>query len=108
MRPCGVNLLTTPGSTRDSSLTKSCGAAPMSLSRSAIAASSLRSSPPCYGVVDHQDDDGANDRAHHAVEIEAGDAAGSDGSEYEPPNDRADDAEHDVEEEPFAGFVDDL
>ena len=59
-------------------------------------------------MVDHQDDDSADYCHHHAVEIEAGDAAGSDGSEDEAANNRADDAEHDVEEEAFAGFVDDL
>ena len=71
-------------------------------------ASSLISSSARYGVIDHQDDDGANHCDHHAVEIEAGDAARADRSEDEAANNRADNAEHDVEEEALTGSVDDL
>src|SRR5271169_4610277 len=59
-------------------------------------------------VIDHQYHDRSNHRDHHAVYIEAGDPARAHSCEDEAPYDRPDDAEYDVEEEAFAGFVHDF
>src|SRR5438270_13358 len=59
-------------------------------------------------VVDDQHHDGADHRDEHAVEVEAGHPGGAELGEQPAADDRADDAEHDVEDEPLAGLVDDL
>ncbi len=59
-------------------------------------------------MIDHQYDDRSNHRDHHAVYIEAGDPARAHRCKDEAPYDRPDNAEYDVEEEAFAGFVHDF
>ena len=59
-------------------------------------------------MIDHQYDDRSNNRDHHTIYIEAGDPARAHRCKDEAPYDRPDNAEYDVEEEAFAGFIDDF
>src|SRR5438874_296472 len=59
-------------------------------------------------VIEHKHNNGADHGKEHAVEIETGNPARPDRGEHNPANDRANDAEYDIEEKALAGFVDDL
>ena len=59
-------------------------------------------------VVDQQHHDRADHRDHHAVQIEPGDSGVPEEREDLSADDGAHDTEHDVEDQSFAGFVDDL
>jgi hypothetical protein len=64
-----------------------------SLKRSAA----LKGSPALgYGTITPKHNDRANDRDHHAVEVEAGDSHAAQGVEYEPAHNSPDDAEDPV------------
>ena len=61
-----------------------------------------------HSVVDNQHDDRSDYRDNHAVEIEAGNAAGAKGAEDEASHNRPNNSEHNVEEKALTRFVDDL
>jgi peptidoglycan/LPS O-acetylase OafA/YrhL len=68
----------------------------------------LQSAPAGDGVVDYQYHDGADDGDEQAVEIEPGDRNGAERVENLPAHQRADNAEHDVEQRPLAAIVNDM
>src|SRR3954454_14926513 len=68
----------------------------------------LHSAATGYGVVDPQHGNGTNHCNHHAPGVESGHARYAKRTEYEPPNDRTQDAEYDVKPEPLAFRVDEL
>src|SRR3954452_1207349 len=74
----------------------------------------VRSAPSANGaaagqeMVDDQHDDGADHRHEHAVDVEAGHAGRPELVEQEAADHRADDAEHDVEQQALALAVDNL
>jgi len=59
-------------------------------------------------VVEEQHDDGAGHRHEHAVDVEAGHPGRPELVEQDADDDRADDAEHDVEQQALALLVDHL
>src|ERR1700736_5282185 len=67
-----------------------------------------RARSPAKRTTEQQDDDRADYRDEHAVEVEAGHSRLAEGGEEPAADDRADDAKQDVDEQPLAGLVDDL
>src|SRR5438874_12938440 len=59
-------------------------------------------------VIDHQHDDRAYDRNKQAVEVEPADALSAEQAEQETADQRADNAEHDIQKKAFAALIDDL
>lgn len=60
---------------------------------------------PPQGVIRHQNYNSSNYGHEKAVEIEAGDSGGSEGSKQPPANDRADDSEDDIHNETLTPFI---
>ena len=58
------------------------------------------------GVIEDEDDDRTDHCHKHAVEIETRDPGSPELHEQEASDDRSDDAQNDVEDEPFAALVD--
>jgi hypothetical protein len=56
-------------------------------------------------MVDEQDHDRTDDRHEHAVEIEAGDAFSPESGKQKAADDRADDPQHNVADQPFARLI---
>src|SRR5262249_33597361 len=86
------------------------GSAPAARRTSGAVSTGLtaRSGRAADGVGDDQDDDGPDDRDDDAPEVEAGDADAAERAEQPAADHRADDAEHDVENESRALPVHDL
>src|SRR5437899_128478 len=59
-------------------------------------------------VVDHQENHSSDDGHDETVDVQPGDPAHAEQVEQPAPDHRADDTQADVEEEPFARFVDQL
>jgi hypothetical protein len=64
--------------------------------------------PTCHGVIAPKHHDRANDRHDHAIDVETSYALRAEQAEQKSSNNRAHDAEGDVEKEAFAAFVDNL
>ena len=62
--------------------------------------------PTCHGVIAPKHHDRANDRDDHAIDVETSYALRAEQAEQRSANNRAHDAEGDVEEETFAALAD--